>query len=70
MGLKEAISKWMELFNAGDAEQLSELYQEDAVMHQVAYETVRGKESIRRMLLAGFEMTTIEIHSHEPDRKW
>jgi len=36
------IERWVELFNAGDAEGISALYAVDAVNHQIAVESVVG----------------------------
>jgi hypothetical protein len=35
---KEVLKTWIDLFNRGDAENLSELYTENAINHQVANE--------------------------------
>ena len=66
------IWKWVELFNAGDAEAIAELYHADAINHQVANEPVRGKEAIRQMFVREFaaaEMTCIVEHIFE-DGEW
>ena len=51
---KEVVEKWVRLFNQADAEQLAELYAENAVNHQVANEPVVGKEAIREQFVREF----------------
>lgn len=51
---KELINKWVEIFNKGNADELAELYWEDAINHQVANDPVIGKESIREMFRREF----------------
>jgi hypothetical protein len=51
---KQLVIKWIEAFNAADAEALAELYHEDAINHQVANKPVEGKEAIRKMFLTEF----------------
>ena len=46
---KEIIEKWVELFNQGNSEKISELYHENAVNHQIANEPVEGKQNIYKM---------------------
>lgn len=48
MNLKEIIKEWVNTFNSGDAETLSEFYSEDAINHQVAEEPVEGKDNIKK----------------------
>ena len=43
------IETWVELFNAGDAERLAELYHEDATNHQVVFPPVVGRSKIHDM---------------------
>jgi limonene-1,2-epoxide hydrolase len=43
------IENWVNLFNQKNANALAELYDEDATNHQVAGETLVGKENIRAM---------------------
>jgi limonene-1,2-epoxide hydrolase len=69
---KALIIKWVELFNTGNANALAELYQEDAVNHQVINEPVVGKAAIRAMFAAEFaaaEMTCI-IENIFEDGEW
>lgn len=59
---KELIEKWVELFNQGNAEKLTELYHVDAINHQVANQAVEGKKAIGEMFAAEFsqaDMTCI-----------
>jgi limonene-1,2-epoxide hydrolase len=56
---KELVLKWIEAFNAGDAQKISELYAENAVNHQVANEPVEGKSSIREMFIKEFSQANM-----------
>ena len=49
MSPRELVERWVELFNAGDADALAALYHEDAVNHQVAESPVEGRSAIRDM---------------------
>lgn len=51
---KEILLKWIELFNNADAENISELYSENAVNHQVANEPIVGKKAIKEMFVREF----------------
>ena len=51
---KELITKWVEVFNTGDAKALAEFYHDDAVNHQVANEPVIGKTAIFEMFKSEF----------------
>ena len=69
---KEVLHKWVELFNRGDALALSELYNIDAVNHQVTNQPVVGKENIKNMFIDEFalaEMTCIVENMYE-DGEW
>ena len=46
---EEVVDRWVELFNAGDADGLAALYLEDAVNHQVPEAPVEGRAEIRAM---------------------
>jgi ketosteroid isomerase-like protein len=62
------VKRWVELFNAGDADALAMLYHEDAVNHQVADSPVTGRVAIREMFAQEFgsaEMTCIPEVIHE-----
>jgi ketosteroid isomerase-like protein len=68
MNPKEVIERWVELFNAGDADGLAVLYHEDAVNHQVAESRVEGRAAIREMFsreFASSDMTCIPEIIHE-----
>ena len=45
MNSKNFIESWVFLFNAKDADGLAELYHHDAINHQVANETIVGKDN-------------------------
>jgi ketosteroid isomerase-like protein len=51
---RELIAKWVEAFNRGDAEALSEMYAEDAVNHQLPENPVVGRDAIREMFEGEF----------------
>ena len=68
MSPKELVERWVELFNAGDADRLADLYHEDAVNHQVAESSVHGRSAIREMFsreFAAADMTCIPERIHE-----
>jgi len=44
----------VELFNAGDADGLADLYAEDAVNHQVVADPIEGRAAIRAMFAQEF----------------
>jgi hypothetical protein len=65
---RDVVERWIERFNAGDADGLAALYHDDAVNHQVTQEPVRGREAIRTMFeqeFAGAEMVCIPEAIHE-----
>lgn len=45
---RHTIERWVELFNAADAEGISALYAEDAVNHQISLEPVVGRDAIEQ----------------------
>jgi hypothetical protein len=51
---RELVERWVERFNAADADGLATLYHDDAVNHQVANEPVEGKANIREMFAREF----------------
>ena len=62
------VARWIELFNAADADGLAALYHVDAVNHQVTDAPVEGREAIRDMFRREFgaaEMTCIAEMIHE-----
>jgi len=68
----EIVRKWVDVFNMGDAQSISEFYALDAVNHQVAETPVKGKTAIRTMFEQEFsraEMTCI-IENLFEDGDW
>ena len=51
---KEVLQQWVDAFNKADADALAELYNENAVNHQVANEPVAGKAAIAEMFHRAF----------------
>lgn len=47
---KEVLCQWVDAFNNADIETISELYDDNAINHQVANEPVVGKEAIKKCL--------------------
>ena len=43
---RQVVERWIERFNAGDAEGLSQLYHADAVNHQVTQEPIVGRDMV------------------------
>jgi len=69
---KEVLKLWIDAFNKADVQKLINLYQENAVNHQVANEPVAGKVAIRKMFEAEFanaEMVCQPINIFE-DGDW
>lgn len=56
MNPKEIILKFVELFNKADFKGLADLYNDDAINHQVANEPVIGKAAIQKMFEDEFAM--------------
>ena len=59
---RKVVAKWVDAFNAGDAEAVSALYSDNAINHQVAESPIEGKNAIRQMFIREFsqaEMTCI-----------
>ena len=54
MNHKELVIKWVELFNQADPNAIAELYDEDAINHQVANDPVVGKAAIKEMFSREF----------------
>jgi ketosteroid isomerase-like protein len=62
MGPKEVVERWVDLFNAADADGLAALYHDEAVNHQVPESPVEGRAAIREMFrreFAAADMTCI-----------
>ncbi|OON95037.1 MAG: steroid delta-isomerase [Candidatus Epulonipiscium fishelsonii] len=53
---KQILEMWIDKFNKADAKELSELYHNDAVNHQVANDPVVGKSQIYKMFENEFAM--------------
>jgi len=51
---KDVVMRWIDAFNAGDADGVADLYHPDAVNHQVANAPVVGREAIRQMFADEF----------------
>jgi limonene-1,2-epoxide hydrolase len=69
---KEIVQTFVVLFNNRDCEALSELYNDDAINHQVANEPVIGRHQIREMFEREFkasEMVCIVENIFE-DGEW
>ena len=43
---KEVVCKWVDAFNNHDVEEITSLYHEDAINHQVANDPVVGMEEV------------------------
>lgn len=57
---KQVVDKWIEAFNEGNADKISELYHFDAINHQVANEPVEGIDAIRSMFRT--EFGAVDMH--------
>ena len=69
---KKVLLKFIDAFNAADVEALGELYDENAVNHQVANEPVVGRAAIKEFFAAEFaraEMVCIVENLFE-DGQW
>jgi len=69
---KELIKKWVETFNQGNADIISEFYHEDAINHQVTHEPVVGKNAIREMFAKEFSQASMNciIENIFEDNDW
>lgn len=56
---RQIVENWIERFNAGDAAGLADLYEDDAINHQVALEPVQGRDAIKAMFARDFERTKL-----------
>lgn len=57
---REVVERWVELFNAGDAAGLAELYAPDATNHQVVFdEPLKGREAIKQLFELDFSRATM-----------
>jgi limonene-1,2-epoxide hydrolase len=69
---KEVVQKFVEAFNKADVDALVSLYSDNAINHQVAQESVKGHEAIKKMFSEDFataEMTCIVENIFE-DGEW
>ena len=65
---RQVVERWVELFNASDADGLAALYAPDAINHQVVQEPVIGRDAIHSMFRREFataEMRCIIEAIHE-----
>lgn len=53
------VERWVERFNAGDADGLAALYADDAVNHQVIWEPLVGRAAIQAMFEREFASATM-----------
>jgi ketosteroid isomerase-like protein len=68
MSPRDLVERWIDLFNAGDAEGLSALYHDDAINHQVTWDPIQGRAAIRAMFereFAAAEMVCIPEALHD-----
>lgn len=54
---KEILCHWVDAFNNADVETISNLYDDNAINHQVANEPVIGKKAIKSMFEQEFSQT-------------
>ena len=69
---KELVEKWVQLFNCGNSDDITELYHQNAINHQVANKPIEGKDAINEMFRSEFataEMTCI-IENIFEDGEW
>ena len=59
MNSKEIIENWVDTFNQGNAEKISEFYHDEAINHQVTNEPVVGKNAIREMFEREFNQANM-----------
>lgn len=69
---KEVIEKWVVTFNAGNAQEISDFYHDDAINHQVTQQPVVGKMAIREMFAREFDQAdmTCIIENIFEDKDW
>ncbi|MCL2572400.1 MAG: nuclear transport factor 2 family protein [Defluviitaleaceae bacterium] len=54
---KDILFKWIEAFNNADVEAIENLYDDNAINHQVANAPVQGKQAIGKMFRNDFSST-------------
>lgn len=72
MRAKDVVKTWVAAFNRADVAALANLYQQDAINHQVANEPVEGRDAIRELFAREFasaKMTCIVENLFE-DGEW
>jgi len=65
---RNVVETWIERFNAADAEGLAQLYNADAVNHQITQQPITGRDRIRTMFereFAAAKMVCIPEAIHE-----
>jgi limonene-1,2-epoxide hydrolase len=65
---RQIVEEWVRRFNQGNATSIAELYDENAVNHQITQEPVTGRAAIQAMFAAEFaaaEMICIPDVIHE-----
>lgn len=65
---RQIVEEWVRRFNRGNAASIAELYDENAVNHQITQDPVTGREAIQAMFTAEFaaaEMVCIPEIIHE-----
>lgn len=69
---KTLLRKWVERFNAADADGLAELYADEAVNHQVANAPVAGRQAIHALFTAEFAAAEMEciVENMFEDGEW
>lgn len=53
---KEIVAKWIDAFNNADVEAIIDLYDDNAINHQVANQPVEGKAAIKAMFETEFSV--------------
>ena len=69
---KKLVELWVDIFNRGNANEMAELYAENAINHQVAESPVQGRAAIRKMFAREFanaDMTCLVENIFE-DGEW
>jgi len=69
---KKLVELWVDIFNRGTANEMAELYAENAINHQVAESPVQGRAAIRKMFAREFanaDMTCLVENIFE-DGEW
>lgn len=69
---KEVLQQFVEFFNSADAEALANLYDDNAINHQVANEPVIGRNAIKEMFIKEFSQAKMEtiVENIFEDGQW